>query len=349
MNIAVVDEQALSLAGFSQILRRLPGVEAICFEKARDALHWVAGVSPICMVVSATLPEIDGIDLIRRLHLLPDRSETPVIFTTGKIDRDLRRKAFELGVYAYLEKPINPAEFLTYATNIVAVYNERIEFRQRLAQADQRASVARGDGNISEGDDLQTIATMQAVAAMHDPTIVAHLQLAAELATALATELQLTSEEIATIGTAARIYDIGKTSIPGRILDSRVPILGSDRITVELHVQAGAKLLATRDTPVMRAAASIAQAHHERYDGDGYPAKIRGTEIPIFGRIVAVADTIAALTRARADREALPLAQALDHVEAQSGLAFDPTVVAALRSGVADVSRRVRGAVAVKV
>ena len=349
MYIAVVDEQASSLAGFSQILARLGGVEPICFEKTREALHWAEGVAPICMVVSATLPDIDGLDLIRRLQLMPGRSETPVIFTVGRVDRALRRKAFELGVYAYLEKPINPAEFLVYATRIVNAYRERNEFEQRLAESDQRANLARGAGNFAEGDDLATIATMHAVAAMHDPSLVMHLHLAAELASALAMQLHLTSEEVATLSIAAGIYDIGKATIPGRILESRSAIVGSDRATVELHAEAGAKLLASRGaTPVMRAAASIALTHHERYDGSGYPAKLRGTEIPLFGRIVAVADTIAAVTRARADREALTLAQAIELAEAQSGLAFDPTVVVALRSGIADVSRIVHDAYALK-
>ena len=337
MFVAVADEQASSLSGFAQILRRLPDVEPICFPQASEALHWLNGASPAFIVVSASLAQIDGLEFIKRLRLMPGRGDVPVIFTSSSGSREQRRAAFELGIYAYLEKPINPNEFLVHATRIVRDFNERIELLHRLAEADRRAAPAAG--TVASNEDAVVIKAMNQVAALHDPSIVGHHALSAALARAIAAQLRLTGEEIATLGSAAEVYDIGKVAIPQHLISSRSTLIAADRYDVEAHAEAGAKVLATRNTAVMRAAASVALTHHERYDGAGYPHKMRGTAIPIFGRIVAVTDTLAALVRARNDRAALSLAAAFDSIAQQSGFAFDPIVVGALRSGLTDISR----------
>ena|GEM_PF-4514063 len=97
MHVAVVDDQESSLAGFSQILRRVADLEPICFKKASDALHWVGGVDPAFIVVKSALADIPGIDFIRRLRLTDGRKDTPVIFTTGKPDRELRPRRSKSG------------------------------------------------------------------------------------------------------------------------------------------------------------------------------------------------------------------------------------------------------------
>lgn len=339
MYVAVVDDQEASLAGFSQILKRISDAEPICFKKASDALHWLAGVDPAFIVVNNTLADISGLDFIRRLRLVQGRENTPVIFTTGKAgDRDLRRAAFELNIRAYLEKPINPSEFLVHAIHIVDAEREKSDLNNRLRESTKRAELGVGP-NTGGADMGEVIDAMLAVAVMHDPTIVQHHELASKLAVALGREVKLTTEELNVLGEAARIYDIGKVAIPQRILETRAQASPADRVSIERHCDAGTRLLASRETPVMRAATVIAQTHHERYDGAGYPRKLRGSSIPIMGRIVAVADSLAALLRARADRPALSLAQAMEVIDRASGTAYDPTVVNAIRSGLNDISR----------
>ncbi len=339
MYVAVVDDQEASLAGFSQILKRISDAEPICFKKASDALHWLAGVDPAFIVVNNTLADISGLDFIRRLRLIQGREATPIIFTTGKAgDRDLRRAAFDLNIRAYLEKPINPSEFLVHAIHIVDAAREKSDLHNRLRESTKRAEM--GGGAPSWGTGIgEIIDAMLGVAVMHDPAIVIHHELASKLAVVLGREVKLTGEELNVLGHAARIYDIGKVAIPQRILETRAQASAADRVSIERHCDAGTRLLAGRETPVMRAAIVIAQTHHERYDGAGYPRKLRGSSIPIMGRIVAVADSLAALLRARADRPALSLAQAIEVIDRGSGSAYDPTVVNAIRSGLNDISR----------
>lgn len=336
MYVAVVDDQDASLAGFSQILKRIADCEPICFKKATDALHWLGGVDPAFIVVNNTLADISGIDFIRRLRLIQGREVTPIIFTSGKAgDRDLRRAAFDLNIRAYLEKPINPSEFLVHAMHIVDTAREKSDLKNRVREATKRAEMGAG----AMVDMSSIINSMLEVAAMHDPSIIAHHDLVSKFSVVLGREIKLTEEELAILSQAARIYDIGKVAIPQRILETRAQASAADRVTIERHCDAGTRLLAGRETPVMRAATVIAQTHHERYDGAGYPRKLRGSSIPIMGRIVAVADSLAALLRARSDRPALSLAQAMEVIDKGSGSAYDPGVVNAIRSGLSDISR----------
>ncbi|MEO9170279.1 MAG: HD domain-containing phosphohydrolase [Candidatus Baltobacteraceae bacterium] len=338
MNVAVVDDQESSLSGFSQILRRIAEMEPVCFKKATDALHWLAGVDPVFVVVSHTIEGGNGLDFIRRMRLVDGRAATPVVFTTAsKNARDLRRTAFDLDVFAYLEKPINPSEFLVHAMHIVDAYREREEFRARLEELGKRTST--GTPTAGSNDTVLAIEAMLDVAAMHDPAIVTHLNLASQLSVALARELKLTDEEIDAIAVASRIYDIGKVAIPQRVAELRGQAGSADRVSIEAHAQAGARILTKRQTPIMRTATIMAQTHHERFDGTGYPRKLHGAQIPIFGRIVAVADTLSALLQTRPHRPALSLAKALEIIESQSGAAFDPTIVAAARTGLGEISR----------
>jgi putative two-component system response regulator len=341
MHVAVVDDQESSLAGFSQILRRIADVEPICFKKASDALHWVGGVDPAFVIVSSTLADISGIDFVRRMRLIDGRRSTPVIFLTAQPDRDLRRAVFELDVHAFLEKPINPSEFLVHAMHIVDAQRERADMAARLRDASARSTAP----SRSSGPSVDAlIDVMLDVAALHDPSIVAHHDLSSQVATALARELKLTDDERETLRLASRIYDIGKTCVPQRVIESRNSATQPDRVEIERHAEAGSRILAKHNDDVLRAATVIAQTHHERYDGSGYPKKLRGSSIPIMGRIVAVSDTLSALLRARGDRPALSLAQAIEVVEKGSGTLYDPTVVNAVRGSLNEISRVVHEA-----
>lgn len=339
MYVAVIDDQESSLAGFTQILRRVADVEPICFKKGADALHWLGGVDPALIVVNATLADINGIEFIRRLRIINGRETTPVIFTTNKPDRDTRRSVFELDVYAFLEKPINPSEFLVHAMHIVDNNRARSDMEARLQEVSARAQAGVPATSSAANDDDAVITAMLDVAVLHDPTIVIHHSLAAQLAGVLGREARLTNDEQQIIVRAARIYDVGKVAVPQRILETRIAATPADRVSIEKHCDAGTRLLAGRETPVMRAATIIAQTHHEHYDGTGYPRKLRGSSIPIMGRVVAVADTLAAMVRARNDRAAVTLAQAIEVIDRGSGTVYDPTIVNGIRSGLNDISR----------
>jgi putative two-component system response regulator len=132
------------------------------------------------------------------------------------------------------------------------------------------------------------------------------------------------------MGRAALLHDVGKIAVPASLTRKPGQLSSSERDQMERHAAVGAHLLAGSPLPLLRLAEEIARSHHERWDGLGYPNALRGEEVPLSGRIVAVADVYDALTSVRPYKGAWTPARALDEVRDGAGNQFDPRVVAAL-------------------
>jgi HD-GYP domain-containing protein (c-di-GMP phosphodiesterase class II) len=160
-----------------------------------------------------------------------------------------------------------------------------------------------------------------------DPATTAHMRRTGATAGALAAYLGFRPEIVIRLGAAAALHDVGKAAIPTRILEKPGPLSADERTEVERHPLVGHRILIASRRPDALSAARIALTHHERFDGTGYPHGLSGEEIPIAGRIVAVADVLDALLSDRPYRPALPRSEALALLAAGSGSQFDPAVV----------------------
>ena len=146
---------------------------------------------------------------------------------------------------------------------------------------------------------------------------------------ALALYLGQTEAEALLLRQAAPMHDVGKIGIPDGVLKKAGPLTLEERAVMNEHPRMGAEILGRSRIPLFQLAAEVALTHHERWDGTGYPAQLKGAQIPLSGRIVAVADFFDALTMSRCYRPAFSDEEALTMLEAQSGRAFDPAVVEA--------------------
>ncbi len=165
---------------------------------------------------------------------------------------------------------------------------------------------------------------------MHDPEIDRHLAWVASTAALLGAGLGFDAGWVALLRAAAPMHDVGKVAIPIGVLHKGGPLTPSERARVESHTTVGYGILAGSASELLQMAATIALTHHEWFDGSGYPHGLRAAEIPIEGRIVAVADVFDALLSDRPDRPALTSERATDLIVGESGSHFDPEVVAAL-------------------
>ena len=153
----------------------------------------------------------------------------------------------------------------------------------------------------------------------------------------IALALGLPEDRCRLLGQAAVLHDIGKIGIPDSILAKDGPLTADERRQMEKHVIYGAHLLDGADHDLLHMARTVALTHHEKWDGTGYPYALRGEEIPLEGRIVAVCDVFDALTSDRAYKEAWPIEMAVEYVEHKSGVHFDPEVVQAFMKVVPDL------------
>jgi len=166
--------------------------------------------------------------------------------------------------------------------------------------------------------------------AFPDALTAAHARRVGELSAHIAAELGLSAAMVEALRVCAPLHDVGKLAIPTGILQKPGALTAQERSVVERHTTIGALMLSGSAWPLARLAAEIALTHHEHWDGSGYPGGRAGTDIPLAGRIVAVADVFDALTHERTYKQAWPLRAAITEMTSQRGRHFDPDVVDAL-------------------
>jgi len=181
--------------------------------------------------------------------------------------------------------------------------------------------------DIFREDLLDVIRRMAHVAEYRKANTLSHLDRIREYCLVLATGLEFSSQEARIISYASQLHDIGEVDLPEQLLTRNGKLTPYEWEMIKRHPIVGAEILKGSPSPILQVGARIALTHHERWDGSGYPQGLRGEEIPVAGRICAVADVFDALTTRRPYKDELPVEQALQLIRESSGQFFDPQVV----------------------
>jgi putative two-component system response regulator len=184
---------------------------------------------------------------------------------------------------------------------------------------------------------LETVERLSRAIEMHDAVTGSHVGRIAATAASLGRKLGLGRERVELLREAAPMHDVGKIATPDHLLSKPGPLNGEERAELQRHTLIGHDILDGSDSDLLQTAARIALTHHERYDGSGYPRGLRGEEIPIEGRIVAVADVLDALLSDRPYRQGVDVSEAVAAIRAGRGTHFDPAVVDALLENLDEV------------
>jgi putative two-component system response regulator len=163
-----------------------------------------------------------------------------------------------------------------------------------------------------------------------DPGIGGHIRRVSDYSVAIAKAARLPEDEIDILRYASMMHDIGKMGINNSILDKNGSLTTLERKTMEEHTLIGSRIFAGSTSPIVIASGVIALTHHEKYDGSGYPRGLKGEEIPLYGRIVSIADYFDAFVSERSYKKAWGVEEAFKDIESKSGTAFDPGLVNAM-------------------
>jgi PAS domain S-box-containing protein len=234
------------------------------------------------------------------------------------------------GSYRWLEWTSRPDE-TTRALIAVArdvTERKRLEERERQHTSELEQAVAERTREVEDAR-LETLQRLALAAEYRDDDTHQHTERVGHSAALIAQALGLPSEQVELIRLAAPLHDVGKLAISDAILLKPGRLTSSEYLLLQSHAQAGANLLAGSTSRVLQLAEEIALSHHEHWDGNGYPRRLVGEQIPLCGRIVAVADVFDALTNDRPYKRAWALEEALAEISRQAGHQFDPQVVAA--------------------
>ncbi|CAN5902344.1 two-component system response regulator [soil metagenome] len=326
MKVLIIDDDNTNIKFFSYLLQAIPKVDTIGFTDAREALSWCKANEPDLVLVDYMMPDMDGLQFIERFRGMSGKASVPVIMATADTDNDVRYKALELSANDFLTKPVNKVELRARVTNMLALRKIQL---QQANRADWLAEEVRKATHAVLLREREVIYRLSRASEYRDPETGAHIERMAHYSVMIAKNLGLPELEQELILDAAPMHDVGKMGIPDHILLKPGRLTDDEMLIMRQHAAIGAEILGNSASSLLQAAAEIALTHHEKFDGSGYPNGLSGDQIPLYGRIVAVADVFDALTSARPYKLAWDLDSAVKFIQDASGSHFDPLCVEA--------------------
>jgi putative two-component system response regulator len=312
------------------------GYRCLSARSAAEARALLAEHSFSLMLCDLNMPGESGLDLIA--EVLPRDRDLAALVVTGVEDPEIAETAARLGAYGYMVKPFSHKQLLINVANALRrraleienrVYRERLEELVQERTRALRESIRRLAHVASDlrRSREETIRRLSRAGEYRDEETGAHVARVGRISEMLARGLGLPGDECEQIGIVSPLHDIGKVAVPDAVLHKPGTLDPDERAATERHAEIGHQILSGSDSPLLELAATIALTHHERYDGAGYPRGLRSHEIPLVGRITAVADVYDALTHDRPYRPRFSHDEAVAMIRAGRGSQFDPGVV----------------------
>lgn len=295
----------------------------------RSVLAMYAELNPDIVLLDLHMPGVDGLTVMRDLHAAnAGKSFLPIVILTGDLSPQAKRDALDAGAADFVAKPFDPTEVLLRVRNLLSTRRLHLQLASENLTLEQRVK-ERTDALAASR--IEVLARLAMATERRDDLTGEHTRRVGQLSAQIAEVLGESPERVELIRRAAPIHDIGKIAIPDSILHKPGALTADESAVMRTHTTIGASILAGGDNELVITAERIALTHHERYDGLGYPNRMAGEEIPLEGRICAVADFFDALTHDRPYRLAVPREFVLLDIERGAGTQFDPRVAKAIR------------------
>ena len=327
--ILAVDDEPHNILLLSRYLKHM-GHDVAGAENAIVALDMLDRSFDL-ILSDVMMPEMNGFEFVRTIRSNPEFDDIPIVMVTTLAEKEDRLKAVEAGANDFITKPVDPLEL-------------QVRVNSMLRQKSQRDEILHYETELSSLVEARTLALQKAlreVKKSHEDTII-HLSAAAEYkdeetgahivrmsgySAVIAEALGLDEEEVDLIRKSSPMHDLGKIGIPDHILLKPGKLDQDEWEVMKTHAGIGAEILGAGASDYVNMGSIIALSHHEKWDGSGYPSGLSGEDIPLVGRICAVADVFDALTSKRPYKDAFSVERALEIMEQGRGSHFDPKVL----------------------
>ena len=334
--VLVIDDDEVTRM-VTQALVRVLGHET---EPARDGIEGLAKLrlDIDLVLLDVVMPAMDGFEVCRRIRRDPYGKDVPVIMVTSQATREDRLLAVEAGANDFIAKPVDETELRVRTTSLLKMkeaqdalkrYQTQLESMVEQRTASLRSALdemaaAQRQAYLAQ---LETVERLALVAEYKDKVTARHIRRMSEYCATLARGLRLPPGEVELILHASRMHDVGKIAVPDAILRKPSGLDEPEWRVMKRHPTIGSLILDNSSSQLLQAARVIALCHHERWDGAGYPSGLAGEDIPLWGRICAVADVFDAMTSERPYKRAFPNDEAMQILREGRGTQFDPRVV----------------------
>ena len=268
------------------------------------------------------MPRMNGQEFLEAFRII--YPTTPVIMITAADDSSVRYSALSSGATDFLIKPLDPAEFLVRTNNLLKIkeYQNLVENRAALLESE----VKKATKDIQERE-YEALILLGRASEMRDTETGNHINRVAYYSQVLAQGIGLDEHAVDLIFYGSPLHDIGKLGIPDAILLKPDRLTESELAVMRTHTTLGFEILKNAQSKYMEVGRNIALTHHERFDGQGYPTGLAGTQIPLEGRITAIADVFDALSSKRPYKQPWPFEKVREYLVEQSGRQFDPDLI----------------------
>ena len=307
------------------LLRKVLSAEYVVLTAASpgDAIGLAGGdPRPDLIVLDIEMPDVSGFEVCQALKSEPATAEIPIVFLTSKAEAEAQVEAFGLGAVDYLIKPIN-----------VAILKARVQMQIQMAnQRHALEGLVRKRTEQVERTRSEIIRRLSRAMELHESAAVGNRSVRlSHYAKLVARAAGAKPQVVDLMAAAAPLHDIGKLGVPAEILRKREKLSAPDWERIRRHPKIGADIIGEHDDPLLKLARQIALTHHERWDGSGYPAGLKGEAIPWPGRVVAVVDAFESMTTTQFYREPRSVEDAALEIEVGAARKYDPKVVAAFK------------------
>ncbi len=356
--ILIVDDEQLNI----EVVRRYLEIggygNLISTDHAGQTLPLMGLNRPDVVLLDIHMPEINGLEILAAIRSDETLCRTPVVILTGSSDPETKLTALQAGATDLLQKPVHGEELLARLGNVLRVkaYHDRLHRHSE----DLEEAVRRRTAEL-EASRLDVIHCLARAAEFRDDDTGQHIIRVGRYARIIAEQLGFSQQDLDILEPAAQLHDVGKIGISdtillkpgsltpeefemmqkhcgfGRKIIQQVP--DSDVAMLRKHTEIGARIMDAGSSPILEMARRIAQTHHERWDGNGYPLGLAGDDIPLEGRITAVADVFDALSSRRPYKPPFPLQKCFAIMEEGRCTQFDPQVLDAFFERREDIIR----------
>jgi len=319
MNILIVDDTEVNVVLLQEVCKK-KGHHVTSFLNPLDAVESLQNNQYDVAFIDYMMPQMDGITLIE--HIKKSDEETMCVMVTAANENEVKIKALEAGANEFLSKPIDISEImirLNNATKLIEANKLTKEYNKTLKSEVKEATKMLVDAQY------ESLAVLSTVAEYRDEDTHLHTKRVSHYSKLIAMHSGLDEETQDLIFYASSLHDIGKIGVPDGILLKPAKLTDDEFVIMKKHATIGDTMLKDfTQNKYLKAGATIALTHHEKFNGEGYPYGLKGDEIDIMGQIVAIADVFDALTSVRPYKNAWDTDKAFDFFKEESGKHFNP-------------------------